>query len=101
MLLLLVKILVSTDFTGSVSLNSSILLTELNYNMLFEIKWVMKSVEGNNTSPLTGKIPSGTFLCTWGCFTSIRHALQHLLLSQFATTALRSLKDSWAKFRDL
>lgn len=63
-------------------MNTSILFTELYHNVLFE---------GNYTSSLNGNIPGDSPECTWGCFPPIRHALQHLLLSQFTTITLRPL----------
>lgn len=42
--------------------------------MLHEMKWVMKSIEGKDTSQFNGNIPGDTPVCTWGCFPSIRSA---------------------------
>lgn len=64
----LVKIIISTDFTGLVNMNTSILFTELYCNMLFEIKWVVKSIDGNNTSPLSGNIPGDTLRALGAAF---------------------------------
>lgn len=65
----LVKIIISTDFTGSVNMNTSILFTELYCNMLFEIK---RKKQHQSTQ---WEYPWWHPACTWGCFPSIRRPL--------------------------